>query len=78
MSGLYEVTVLIQDKTIAGEAVPPEGALEVRKYAALSEQHARESATLGLTETEEIVSVSAVLGEETKATKSWRNSHEGS
>jgi hypothetical protein len=63
VSGKYEVTVLIQDQTITGEPVPAEGVLEVRKYAARSEQHARESAALGLTETEEIVSVSAVLGD---------------
>lgn len=59
MSGLYEVTVLIQGQTVTGKPVPAEGALEVRRYAAMSEEHARESATLGLTDTEEIVSVSA-------------------
>lgn len=57
MSGIYEVTVLITEQTITGEPVPPEGVLEVRKYAARSEDHARESATRGLTEHEEIVSV---------------------
>ena len=57
MSSLYEVTILIQGQTITGEPVPPEGVLEVRKYAAESEAHARQTAALGLTETEEIVSV---------------------
>jgi hypothetical protein len=54
---LYAVTVLIQVQTITGEPVPPEGALETRTYAATSEEHARQSATRGLTDTEEIVSV---------------------
>jgi hypothetical protein len=55
--GIYAVTVLITERTITGEPVPPEGVLEVRKYAACSEDHARESAARGLTDTEEIVSV---------------------
>jgi hypothetical protein len=57
MSGIYEVTVLIQGQDILGRQLPPEGVLEVRKYAALSPEHAYRSATLGLTDTEEIVDV---------------------
>lgn len=56
-AGLFDVTVLIQERTITGAPVPPDGALEVRQYAASSEDHAREVAALGLTEFEEIVSV---------------------
>lgn len=53
----YAVTVLITGQTITGEPVPPEGVLEVRTYAATSEEHARASAAQGLTDSEEIVSV---------------------
>lgn len=62
--GLYEVTVLIEGHDILGRPVSSEGALEVRKYAAESEGHARQSAALGLTDNEEIVNVEAVLVEE--------------
>lgn len=57
MNGTYKVTVLVTEQTITGEPIPPEGALEVRTYAATSEDHARAAATRGLTATEEIVSV---------------------
>lgn len=59
MSPFYEVTVLVQNEDILGHPVPAEGALELRRYVALSEDHAREVASLGLTENEEIVSVAA-------------------
>ncbi len=60
MSGVYEVTVLIQGHDILGRPIPPQGVLEVRRYAAESEDHARQSAALGLTENEEIVDVASV------------------
>lgn len=57
MTGVYEVTVLIQGHDILGRPLPPEGVLEVRKYAAESAEHACQSAALGLTDNEEIVDV---------------------
>ncbi len=60
---VYEVTVLITGHDILGRPDAPEGVLEVRKYAAESEAHARESAALGLTDNEEIVDV-AIKGTE--------------